>query len=408
MDLRVSHSAKIEPAAISISGSKSETNRLLLLQSLYGNLELKNISDSEDSKAMMRGLASKEDVMDVHHAGTAMRFLTAFFAIQENRRVIVTGSERMKQRPIGILVDALRELGAVVDYVENEGFPPLRIIGKKLSGREISLRADTSSQYVSALLMIGPKLQNGLKLTLDGGITSAPYIKMTLAMLDEIGIRTAFIANAVSVEPAPTNLKYRTMVVESDWSSASYFYSIVAMSDTGTQISLSSFNRNSRQGDSALVELYRDFGVATEFDAEKMTIKKAKATLAHIDFDLNGTPDLAQTIAVTCLGLGVSCRLTGLQTLKIKETDRLQALQNEMKKLGASFSITQDSLILQSASRINPNIRIATYNDHRMAMAFAPLAIKVPIVIENADVVCKSYANFWNDLQTVGFELANL
>ena len=389
---------------LSISGSKSETNRLLLLQALFPNLTLQNTSDSDDSDAMLKALSGSETTIDIHHAGTAMRFLTAFFAVQENREVILTGSLRMKERPIGILVDALRELGAEIAYTENEGFPPLQIKGKKLSGNAISLPADVSSQYISALLLIAPQLENGLQLTLEGKITSIPYIRMTLALLDQIGIQTSFIGNVITVHPM-REIQPQTVTVESDWSSASYFYAIVALSKIGTQITLSSYKKDSFQGDSALAEIYQSLGVETVFDNNQIVLRKTNCQLSIINCQLNNTPDVAQTIAVTCFGLGLGCHLSGLHTLKIKETDRLEALQIELTKLGAIVSITSDSLTLEASNAIHPNIKIATYNDHRMAMAFAPLALKVPITIENAEVVSKSYPNFWNDLKKIGFQI---
>ena len=412
-------------AEIKITGSKSETNRLLLLKALYPNIALENTSNSDDSEVMSSALSTNNQqptnanqIIDIHHAGTAMRFLTAYFASQENRIVTLTGSSRMKERPIKILVEALQQLGAKIDYVENDGFPPIKITGQKLTNNKVSLPANVSSQYISALLLIASKLQNGLELTLIGEITSIPYIKMTLNLLQEIGVETAFIGNIIVVKP---NTQYpipKTQTVESDWSSASYFYSIISLSEVGSQITLSSYKQNSLQGDSALVEIYRKMGVETHFDGNKMTLVKqphfeldpsdseqAKQTL---NLDLNNTPDIAQTIVVTCLGLGVGCHLTGLHTLKIKETDRLEALKTELSKLGALISVTNESLTLAPSTNIISNETIATYNDHRMAMAFAPLALKTNINIENAEVVSKSYPDFWNDLKKLGFEISEI
>lgn len=389
---------------ISISGSKSETNRLLLLRELYPNISLGNTSNSDDSEVMTKALSGNETVIDIHHAGTAMRFLTAYFAIQEDREVVLTGSSRMKERPIKILVDALRQLGANITYEENEGFPPLRIKGSRLSQNRISLPADVSSQYISALLLIAPKLDNGLELLLEGKITSVPYINMTLALLKQVGINATFNENTIIVEPKPEIAK-KTVTVESDWSSASYFYSIAALSNQGTQITLSSYKQDSFQGDSALAAIYESFGVSTTYYQNTITLIKNGVVSLPIDFELNNTPDIAQTIAVTCFGLGIACKLTGLHTLKIKETDRLEALQTELQKLGAHIAVTNDSLILKESLQINSGISVKTYNDHRMAMAFAPLALKVPIVIEDAGVVSKSYPAFWNDLKNIGFQI---
>jgi len=388
---------------IRISGSKSETNRLLLLQALYPNLILENASDSDDSQVMRKALSQKENTIDIHHAGTAMRFLTAFFATHENRSVLLTGSIRMKERPISILVEALRQLGAQIDYEEIDGFPPLRITGKKLLKHKIELQANVSSQYISALLLVAPKLPNGIELTLNGKITSMPYIKMTLGLLGQIGIKTSFHENVINVIPEQT-VATKTIMIESDWSSASYFYSIIALSAIGTEITLSSYTENSFQGDAELTEIYKNFGVQTIFFGNSITLKKVDKELPQLIVNLNDHPDLAQTVAVTCFGLGMSCQLSGLHTLKIKETDRLGALQTELSKLGATISITDDSLAFESVQSIKPNISIATYHDHRMAMAFAPLALRVPLIIEDAEVVSKSYSEFWAHLKTIGFD----
>ena len=412
MNLKLSYKLQNSNFKLKISGSKSETNRLLVLQALYPNLVLENSSTSDDSEVMIEALATQYPIpktqypkIDVHHAGTAMRFLTAYFAAQDGFEVQLTGSSRMKERPIKILVDALNELGAEILYIEKEGFPPLKIKGKKLTESKVSLPANVSSQYISALLLIAPKLENGLELTLEGEITSVSYIKMTLALLNEIGVETLFVENKITVKPqsAIQNSKF---TIESDWSSASYWYSIVALSEIGTQITLSSFKENSLQGDFSLVEIYKNFGVETVFNTNHMLLRKVENLKPEtLNLKLNNSPDIAQTIAVTCFGLGISCHLTGLHTLKIKETDRLEALKIELTKLGAAISITNDSLTLEQSENINLNVRISTYQDHRMAMAFAPLALKAPIVIENAEVVSKSYPTFWEDFKQFGFSI---
>lgn len=411
MDLLLQHIHDIKASVIAISGSKSETNRLLLLQALYPSLILENASTSDDSKAMIAAFEQYDSqpstanplTIDIHHAGTAMRFLTAYFAIQENYEVLLTGSSRMKERPIKILVDALQQLGANISYEEKEGFPPLRIKGKRLFKSKVSLQANVSSQYISALLLIAPKLKNGLEITLESEITSAPYIKMTLGLLNKAGIETLFTGNKITVH-RKSFMGNQQLAIESDWSSASYFYSIIALSKIGTEITLSGFKKNSLQGDASVVEIYKNFGVETVFEKDSIVLKKvAKTTISDLQLDLNDTPDLAQTVAVTCFGLGMGCELTGLHTLKIKETDRRTALQNELTKLGANMQVLNDSLILKPSNTINSGIKIATYQDHRMAMAFAPLALKVPIVIEQAEVVSKSYPAFWNDLKKIGF-----
>jgi len=394
---------------ISITGSKSETNRLLLLQALFPNIVLENTSNSDDSDVMAEALNTKDSVIDIHHAGTAMRFLTAYFATQENLEVVLTGSSRMKERPIKILVEALQQLGASISYEEKEDFPPIRIKGRKLSKSKVSLPADISSQYISALLLIAPKLENGLELVLEGKITSVPYIKMTLALLEEIGVETQFQQNTIAIQPKPANDEPHTLTVESDWSSASYYYSIMALAAIDTEIKLSSYKKNSLQGDSALAEIYKNFGVKTSFGTNSVTLQKIESHNTNtLELNLNDSPDIAQTIAVTCFGLGMPCYLTGLHTLKIKETDRLEALKAELEKLGAKIKVTDDSLQLEALTEINPNVSIATYNDHRMAMAFAPLSLKVPIIIKEAEVVSKSYPDFWDDLKSIGFQIKEL
>ena len=408
LQLKISEISNLK-SQISITGSKSETNRLLLLQALYPNLVLVNISNSDDSEVMMQALNSKNchaELVDVHHAGTAMRFLTAFFAIQEGKEVVLTGSSRMKERPIQLLVEALNQLGAEISYEEKEGFPPIKIKGKKVTKNKVSLPANVSSQYISALLLVAPKLENGLKLTLEGEITSIPYIKMTLALLNEIGVVTSFEKNVIKVNNLQT-ITSKFINVESDWSSASYWYSIIALSEIGTEIQLSSYKQNSLQGDAVLAEIYRNFGVETVFnDNKSITISKINFhNLQDTAYNLQNSPDIAQTIAVTCFGLGIGCHLTGLHTLKIKETDRLEALKTELTKLGAIISVTNDSLTLQPSDVINKNVSISTYQDHRMAMAFAPLALKAPIIIENAEVVSKSYPSFWEDLSMFKFSI---
>ena len=407
MNITLHKSNIAKQSSIKITGSKSESNRLLLLQALYPELSLENVSNSDDSNLMTNALNSSSNLIDISHAGTAMRFLTAFFAIQEGREITLTGSKRMKERPIKILVSALQDLGADISYVENEGFPPIKIKGKKLTKSKVTLKANVSSQYISALLLIASRLKNGLELTLEGEITSIPYINMTLSLLDEIGVASSFINNTIIVKPTTNNQQPATLTVESDWSSASYYFSIVALSAIGTEITLSSYKENSLQGDSVLVDIYKDFGVSTTFNENSITLKKeSTCQLSIINCQLANAPDIAQTIAVTCFALGISCDLKGLHTLKIKETDRLVALKTEIEKLGGQVDITDDALHLHQSDSANPMVSLATYHDHRMAMAFAPLALKVPIVIEDANVVSKSYPTFWDDLKCIGFKIS--
>lgn len=408
MNIKLNTAILDSKSRIAITGSKSETNRLLLLKALYPNIDLENISNSDDSEMMTNALSRDEKIKDIHHAGTAMRFLTAYFSIQEGKEIILTGSSRMKERPIKILVDALRQIGAEISYEENDGFPPIKIKGQRLEKSKVTLKANVSSQYISALLLIAPKLENGLELVLEGEITSVPYIKMTLELLEEIGIETSFEKNIIKVNPK-TEIQKHQFVIESDWSSASYFYSIVALSKEGTSIELLSYKANSLQGDSVLVDIYKDFGVETKFINNSIVlVKKKQNPIQYVTHNLQSSPDIAQTIAVTCFGLGIKCHLTGLHTLKIKETDRLEALKTELSKLGAQISVTNDSLILEPSNNIIANCKIATYQDHRMAMAFAPLALKTSIIIEDSEVVSKSYPDFWNDLEKIGFKMEEI
>lgn len=406
MDIQLQLQQEIKPVSIQIPGSKSETNRLLLLQALYPGIGIHNASESDDSRVMRKALEGNDDVIDIGHAGTAMRFLTAYFAIQQDREVTLTGSQRMKQRPIGILVEALRTLGATIEYAENEGYPPLKIIGQKLTNNKVTVKANVSSQYISALLLIGGRLEKGLQLTLEGEITSRPYIDMTLELLDKIGIKNNSTGNKIIVAPNTQYPTPNTFTVESDWSSASYFYSVAALSGRGTQITLSSFRQDSLQGDRALADIYKIFGVETLFSENTITLTKTQDPKPKtLELNLNNTPDLAQTIAVTCFGLGIGCHLKGLHTLKIKETDRLAALKAELEKLGAKVSVSDDSLHLEASDIINAGVPVKTYNDHRMAMAFAPLAVKVPLTIKDAGVVTKSYPAFWQDFERAGFSV---
>lgn len=392
-------------STIKITGSKSESNRLLLLQALFDNIEINNISNSDDAQVMQKGLAISNGVVDIHHAGTAMRFLTGYFASQEGKEVVLTGSKRMTERPIKVLVEALRDLGADISYENQEGYPPIKIIGKKLQNSKVSLPANISSQYISSLLLIAPSLENGLELELVGKITSVPYIKMTLALLEELGISTSFKDNTIKVA-SKASVPNANLTIESDWSSVSYFYSIVALSEVGTEITLSAYKKDSLQGDSVLADIYTHFGVQTVFNNNTITLTKNRDTLtSNLNCDLSNAPDIAQTIAVTCFGLGIGCELTGLHTLKIKETDRLEALYVELSKLGALIKVTDKTLTLEETVVIKAEVAINTYNDHRMAMAFAPLAMKTSLFMNDAGVVSKSYPDYWEDLKQLEFQI---
>lgn len=388
---------------ITITGSKSESNRLLLLKALFSSIEIQNISNSDDSQHMLKALSSEATTIDIHHAGTAMRFLTAYFATLEGKRTLLTGSKRMQERPIKILVETLRDLGANIDYANQEGYPPLIILGKRLLKNEVRIKANVSSQYISALLLIATKLEKGLKLYLDGKITSVPYIKMTLSLLEKIGVETSFEGQTIHVKPY-LETDSKTITVESDWSSASYFYSIVAFSPIGTQVRLSTYKKDSLQGDAVLKEIYNQMGVETTFEDSKITLKKINNFLPEsINIDLANAPDIAQTIVVSCLGLKIQCQITGLHTLKIKETDRLVALKSEIYKFGTEINISNDSLSLLNPKPLVSGAIVETFNDHRMAMAFAPLALLTSFSINEAEVVSKSFPEFWANLSELGF-----
>lgn len=393
---------------ITISGSKSESNRLLILQKLFPKVLIENLSNSDDSVHMQHALSTGEELVNIGHAGTAMRFLTSYFAVNSNREIVLTGSERMQNRPIEILVNALRNLGAEISYEVKEGYPPIRIKGAKITKDKVQIDGNVSSQYISSLLLIASKLENGLEIELLGKITSVPYINMTLNLLTQLGVENTFEENFIKVYPK-REIEKHTVVVESDWSSASYFYSIVALSDVGSEIQLSAYKKESLQGDSCLADIYQHFGVETTYGENSITLKKCKESCKEVlEINLKNAPDIAQTIAVTCLAEGIICNLFGLHTLKIKETDRLVALHDELTKLGANISVTDESLHLERALEIKENIAIKTYNDHRMAMAFAPLALKVPIKILDSEVVTKSYQKFWEDMQQIGVKIDEL
>lgn len=407
MNVQLSFSSEEIIGAVKITGSKSESNRLLILQALFPQIKIENLSNSDDTKVLQKALQSEEESIDIHHAGTAMRFLTAFYATQEGKNVTLTGSDRMQERPIKVLVDALRELGADISYLKNQGFPPLKITGKKLVKNEVTVEANISSQYISALMLIAPSLPNGLQIHLDGKVTSVPYIEMTLKFLTECGIKGNFETDTIVIEPAH-DISAANIVVESDWSSASYFYSMAALSNEA-KISLSSYKQHSYQGDQVVAGIYKQLGVETTYANDSISLSKSPFKKPRkLVLDLSNSPDLAQTIAVTCLGLGIKCELTGLHTLRIKETDRLQALKDEMEKLGAHVEITVDSLHLIPSEELKSGIKIETYNDHRMALAFAPLAIKVPLEIADAEVVSKSFPGFWEDLKNLDFSVRNI
>jgi 3-phosphoshikimate 1-carboxyvinyltransferase len=401
---------------IRVTGSKSESNRLLVLQAIYPDIRIENLSESDDTVVLQQALDITKGIVDVHHAGTAMRFLTVYFATKEGAEVILTGSERMQQRPIGILVAALQQVGADIHYMKEVGFPPLKIKGTKLKASNIVIEANVSSQFISALCLIASSQPKGLAIKLTGELTSVPYIEMTLSLLQQVGIQVSFSENIIAINPGRKK-SLNTFTVESDWSSASYFYSLIALSKADS-VTLESYSENSLQGDIALVEIYEMLGVKTVFssaviseanEGRQIQLSKINSQLPdYLSLDLSNTPDIAQTIAVSCFGLGIGCKLTGLHTLKIKETDRLSALQTELQKFGAVVFVDHNSLVLQPTPKkiLNANkaksIHVNTYEDHRMAMAFAPLAKLFPIGIKDPMVVTKSFPTFYEDIFKLG------
>ena len=403
---QISKEGKNLQGNINISGSKSESNRLLTLRAYTSFFNISNLSDSDDTNTMISSLKSDNEEINIGHAGTAMRFLTSYYSSILNSSKILTGSTRMKERPILILVEALNNLGADIEYIDEKGYPPIRLNGKLISKNIVTLPANVSSQYVSSLMMLGVSINEGLKIKLSTKITSLPYIHMTKKIIERIGGNVDVKQDEIIIKQLVSN-KIPDQIVESDWSSASYFFSLVALSDT-SDLTLSSFFNKSIQGDSRIVEIYKQFGVETNFHNNKIHLKKNNIDLPDsISINLRDNPDLAQTIIVTCLGLGVDCKLEGLETLKVKETDRLLALKREIEKFEVdTIAVSDQSITLKNNSKLKSGVSINTYDDHRMAMSFAPLSIINPIVINNPEVVSKSYLNFWNDLESIGFNIS--
>ena len=385
-----------------IPASKSISNRLLILQALYPSLKINNLSTALDTVVLQKALqqTGQKDLpvhLNIGHAGTAMRFLSALLSTLDGQIFVLDGSTRMRQRPIKILVEALQNLGADISYLLNEGYPPLRITGKILTGNEVSIAQNVSSQYISALLLIAPKMPKGLTLNLKGEQVSKPYVQMTINILKNLGVRIEETSRFIKVYPAK-QIDEQVVNIEGDWTSTSYFYGAIAVL-RHTEINLIPFDKESLQGDSKIVELFKSFGITTVFDnPQKIIIKPDKNYQKpdFLSFDLIETPDLAQTIATTCLTMGIKCKLTGLQTLRIKETDRLTALKSEMEKLGAKIKITDKSLEIVSPEITNTKASIDTYDDHRIAMSFAILQKKYPeLGINHPEVVVKSFPGFW-------------
>jgi len=423
----LSKKSKTANGTVQLTGSKSECNRALVIEALSnGKVKVENISDAADTvtlqkvlsyKLQVAGEASEGGSLTTHNsqlttlnigpAGTAMRFLTAYFTLQDDE-VILTGSERMKQRPIGVLVDALRQLGAHIEYEEKDGFPPLKIKGsfEQLTSK-ISIKGNISSQYITALLLIAARLPLGLELHIEGDLTSRPYVQMTLAMLEQAKISHTWEGNVITI----SHQEFATTIlpVEPDWSAASYWYSIAALADE-SELFLPGLTQYSLQGDSVITEIMANFGITSQFKDGGVYLQKEVKPIVRKIFDMKECPDLAQTVIVVCAALGHEATFTGLETLKIKETDRVKALQNELAKMGVKLIEKGQVYKLDCSEKFIPeSIFINTYEDHRMAMAFAPLALLIPKVeFEDAKVVEKSYPAFWSDLEKIGFEVSPL
>ena len=404
-------------ATIKLPASKSISNRALIIHALTGGSIIpENLSDCDDTEVVINALAQMPEVIDIKAAGTAMRFMTAFLAATEHGEHVITGTERMQHRPIKILVDALRQLGADISYENEEGFPPLRIKGNTLDGGSLEVAGNISSQYISALLLIGPMLRKGLTLRLLGDIISRPYIDLTLWTMREFGADAEWTSiDTITIQPKP--YVSRPYIIENDWSAASYWYEIVALSDDPeAEVCLEGLMDGSKQGDSSVRYIFSLLGVKTTFATRKpgvptkVTLTKSGHRVNRLEYDFVNVPDLAQTFVCTCFALGVPFHFTGLQTLKIKETDRIAALKTEMAKLGCQLEDINDCELKWDGQKsqtpdLHPQTTIDTYDDHRMALAFAPMAQIEPISINNPQVVSKSYPRFWEDLKLAKFNI---
>jgi len=400
--------------SIMLPASKSISNRVLIIQALTrGGMMPENLSDCDDTEVIIRGLSYQSNVIDIKAAGTAMRFMTAYLSVTDGEYTI-TGTERMKHRPIGILVDALRYLGADIEYVGEEGYPPLHIRGKQLDGGTLEIPGNVSSQYISALLMIAPVLTKGLELRLTGNIISRPYIDLTLHLMHEFGVSAEW-SDFDTISVSPQVYQQHTYIIESDWSAASYWYEILALKDDQTsKVVLQGLKDGSRQGDSSVRYIFSLLGVKTSFNKDDVhrlseaILTRHSRMLNRMEYDFTNQPDLAQPLIAVCAILGIPFHFTGLGSLKIKETDRMDAMKREMEKLGYLLHEDNGTILSWDGERCEPMSQpvIDTYEDHRMAMSFAPLAIKLgEIHINNPEVVSKSYPHYWNDLRKAGFHI---
>lgn len=396
---------------VDLPASKSISNRVLIINALAGNeYAVNNVAKCDDTDAMVEALSMEDaDYVNIGAAGTAMRFLTGYFAVQEGREVVLDGSERMRHRPIKILVDALRGCGAKIEYVGEEGFPPLRIYGKKLRAKEISLPGNVSSQYISSVLMISPLIEGIERVKLTGDVISRPYIDMTLTLMSQFGVKTCWGGNDIVITPG-AKYKSQSYVVENDWSGASYWFQIQSLI-AGSRVALRGLFPRSTQGDSALVRLFKPLGVNCSWHDDLLELYSEEEKVSFLEMDLVENPDLAQTIVVTACLLNIPFHITGLQTLKIKETDRIEALRTQLMKMGYKLEVGEDLSLSWNGERsaVDEEISIETFDDHRMAMAFAPAAVQFPgMIIKNAEVVTKSYPEYWLHLLAAGFKIKEI
>ena len=405
--ISIYHPSGIVNGTVHLPASKSIANRLLLMRAVAGfnDLEIHNLSNARDT-VILDGILSdlsKNNIADVHDAGTVMRFLTAYLSCREGEWIL-TGGERMQQRPIGALVAVLRELGADIAYEINEGYPPLKIKGKKLKGGKVEIDGSVSSQFLSALLMIAPFYSQALEIHIKNRLVSVPYVEMTLKLMEQWGAAFEWKENTIRVENKPYTRPTENVFVESDWSAASYFYSILALAKEG-EITLPHLFKNSLQGDSVCEEIFEQLGVATKFEGQGVVLQKMPVKANKFNYDFIKSPDIAQTLAVCCAAKGMEANLTGLQTLSIKETDRITALKEELNKFGLNVCANVDSISFLPTTLVSRISHLATYNDHRMAMSFAPLALLGEIKIEDPSVVEKSFPHFWKELKNLCFQV---
>ena len=395
---------KFKDSTIYLNSSKSESNRLLIIKALSEKeITIKNLSKANDS-VLLKNLLESENlvVWDAQDAGTSFRFLTSFLAIKKEH-VVLSGTERMKQRPVKVLVDALNKIGAEILYLENEGFPPIYVKGKiNQVKNKLDIPGDISSQYISSLLLIAPLLEKGIEINIEEPFYSRPYVNMTLNLMNSFGIKSAVKGNKISIKNQ--EFSSGSYIVESDWSAASYWYSILSISDNINNLTLQGLKKKSNQGDSVISELMKSFGVNTQYKEDGIVLTKIKLDTEEIELDFRDCPDLTQTILVVAAYHKIKLKVSGVESLKIKETDRLLAMKNELKKIGCDFYEEDNYWVLEKRSQeIDDELAIDTYKDHRMAMAFAPLASKKSIIINDPDVVVKSYPTYWEDLKKVGF-----